>query len=181
MEIGLISDTHGFLDPRVPKLFETCDEVWHAGDFGPSVAERLELAFPVFRGVHGNIDDEEIQDRYPENLRFECEGVHVWLTHIAGRPGRYDRRVRAKLNSDPPDLLICGHSHILHVEKDARLGNMQYLNPGAAGHHGFHLQRTLLKFQLADGEISRIRLIELGPRGRRASLMNSLENLDEAN
>ena len=181
MEIGLISDTHGFLDPRVFKLFETCDEVWHAGDFGPGVSEPLERAFPVFRGVHGNIDDEELQYRYPEDLRFPCGGVDVWLTHIGGRPGRYDRRVRETLKSDPPDLLICGHSHILHVEKDARLGHMQYLNPGAAGHHGFHLQRTLLKFQLSGGEVSRIRLIELGPRGRRVSPADGNKNPDAPN
>jgi len=167
MEIGLISDTHSYLDPRVFKLFENCDEVWHAGDFGQNVAEPLAKAFPVFRGVYGNIDDDEIKNIYPEDQRFKLEGVDVWMTHIAGRPGRYDRRVGQQLGNGAPDLLICGHSHILHVEKDARFNNMQYINPGAAGHHGFHLERTLLKFTIADGLVSRIRLIELGPRGRR--------------
>ena len=167
MDIGLISDTHGFLDPRVIKLFGDCDEVWHAGDFGPQVAEKLQRAFPVFRGVAGNIDDDSVRLQYPEDLRFTCAGVDVWLTHIAGRPGRYDRRVRALLRQNPPDLLVCGHSHVLHVETDYELQNMQYLNPGAAGHHGFHHQRTLLKVKLEAGEISKIRLIELGARGRR--------------
>lgn len=168
MNIGLISDTHGFLDARVIKLFEDCDEVWHAGDFGQGVAERLQRAFPVFRGVFGNIDDDSIRHRFPEDLRFTCEGVDVWLTHIAGRPGRYDTRIRASLLKNPPQLLVCGHSHILHVETDKRLQNMQYLNPGAAGHHGFHHERTLLKVRLEAGQISNIRLIELGPRGRKS-------------
>ncbi len=164
MEIGLISDTHGYLDPRVFKLFEDCDEVWHAGDFGIGVAESLSEKFKL-RGVFGNIDDDQIQSQFPEDMRVEIEGVDIWMTHIAGRPGRYDRRVRQVLNSNPPQVLICGHSHILHVETDKRF-QLQYINPGAAGHHGFHLQRTLLKFTLDAGELSRIRLIELGPRGR---------------
>ena len=167
MEIGLLSDTHGYLDPRVFRLFADCDEVWHAGDFGDDVAGQLESHFSGFRAVFGNIDDQAIRERYPEDLRFVCQGVDVWLTHIAGRPGRYERRVLAGLKENPPDLLICGHSHILHVEKDARFQNMQYLNPGAAGHHGFHLERTLLKFTLDNGVVSRIRLIKLGRRGRR--------------
>lgn len=166
MEIGLISDTHSYLDPRVIKLFADCDEVWHAGDFGEGVAEPLRDGVRLLRGVHGNIDDESIQQQFPEDLRFDCQGVDFWMTHIAGRPGRYDRRVAGILKRNPPQVLICGHSHILHVEKDARFQEMQYLNPGAAGHHGFHLQRTLLKFTVANETLSRIRLIELGPRGR---------------
>ncbi len=166
MEIGLISDTHGYLDPRVFKLFEDCDEVWHAGDFGQGVAGPLRQGVKLLRGVHGNIDDAPIQQEFPEDLRFDCQGVDVWITHICGRPGRYDPRVSAILKRNPPQLLVCGHSHILHVEKDSKYRDMQYLNPGAAGHHGFHLQRTLLKFSIAAGAVSRIRLIELGPRGR---------------
>lgn len=167
MEIGLISDTHSYLDPRVFKLFEDCDEVWHAGDFGNGVAESLIEKFASVRGVYGNIDDDSIKDRFPEDLRFDCEGIDIWMTHIAGRPGRYDKRVLAELKRNPPDVLICGHSHILHIETDSRFNDMQYINPGAAGHHGFHVERTLLKFTVSDGELSRIRLIELGPRGRR--------------
>jgi putative phosphoesterase len=166
MEIGLISDTHGYLDPRIPALFADCDEIWHAGDFGAGVVEALRQ-IRTLRAVFGNIDDAAIRGEFPEDLRFTAEGVDVWMTHIAGRPGRYESRVRNELKQNAPHLLICGHSHILHVQKDARFGGMQYLNPGAAGHHGFHLQRTVLKFTLKDGRIERIRLIELGPRGRR--------------
>ena len=166
MQIGLISDTHGYLDPRIGKLFEDCDEIWHAGDFGSGVADQLEALKPL-RGVFGNIDDETVRDRFPEHLRFEVGGVDIWITHIAGRPGRYDQLIRADLQRNPPDVLICGHSHILHVEQDARHNDMQYINPGAAGHRGLHQMRTVLKFNIANRAIERIRLIELGPRGQR--------------
>jgi putative phosphoesterase len=179
MEIGLLSDTHGYLDPRIFKLFADCDEVWHAGDFGTGVAEALQAGFPVLRGVYGNIDDQAIRTTFPRDLRFALQDVDVWITHIAGRPGRYDGRVAAILKRQPPDVLICGHSHILHVERDARFGNLQYLNPGAAGHLGFHQQRTLLKFTLAGGQLSRLRLIELGPRGRK-SVASGRDRRDDA-
>ena len=169
MHIGLIADTHGYLDPRIPECFRDCDEIWHAGDFGNlEVADQLARGKPL-RGVYGNIDDDSIRETYPEDLRFTLEGVDIWMTHIAGRPGRYDRRVRAVLEQQPPDLLVCGHSHILHVQRDEQFNHMQYLNPGAAGHHGFHLMRTLLKCRINKGVIDQIRLIELGPRGRRPS------------
>ncbi len=170
MEIGLISDTHGYLDPRIETLFADCDEIWHAGDFGAGVAGPLAAIRPL-RGVSGNIDDESLREKFPEDLRWNVQGVDVWITHIAGRPGRYERRVREVLQENPPQLLICGHSHILHVQRDKRFGDLQYLNPGAAGHQGNHQQRTLLKFTLADRRVQRIRLIELGPRGRRPQPM----------
>ncbi len=149
------------------KVFENCDEIWHAGDFGTlEVAQQLR-EFKVLRGVYGNIDAQEIRIDYPENLRFECEGVDVLMTHIAGRPGRYPARVRKLVKSDPPQIFICGHSHILHVENDDAYG-MKYINPGAAGHEGAHIMRTVLKCTCEDGELKNLRLIELGKRGRKA-------------
>lgn len=174
MEIGLISDTHGYLDPRIATLFADCDEIWHAGDFGSGVANQLVRIKPL-RAVFGNIDDTEIRNDFPEDLRFEINGIDVWITHIAGRPGRYDPRVLRELKRNAPDLLICGHSHILHIEKDSRFGGMQYLNPGAAGHQGLHHERTILKFTIAAGKVERIRLIELGPRGRRLTTASDQE------
>lgn len=166
MEIGLISDTHGFLDPRVEEAFSDCDEIWHAGDVGDvAIIDRLAAIKPV-RGVFGNIDDQAVRDRWPEDERFELEGVDVWITHIAGHPGRYDPRVRRGLQLAPPRLLVCGHSHLLRVEIDSRFGHLQYVNPGAAGHRGQHLIRTLMKLELVDGAIQRLRVVELGPRGR---------------
>ncbi len=166
MQIGIISDTHGYLDPLVLEAFSTCDEIWHAGDFGGiEIAEQLQQAKPL-RGVYGNIDDAKVRQSFPEDLRFECEGVSVWMTHIAGRPGKYSPRVRKGLIADPPRVLICGHSHIISVENDSRFG-LKYINPGAAGHEGAHVMRTLLKFELSNGELKNMRLIELGLRGRR--------------
>jgi putative phosphoesterase len=167
MQIGLISDTHSYLDPKVFEAFKDCDEIWHAGDFGTlKVAEELAEFLPL-KGVYGNIDDREIRGTYPENLRFKCEGVDILMTHIAGRPGRYPARVKKLLNeSPPPDVLICGHSHIVHVENDWKYKKMKYLNPGAAGHEGHHVMRTLIKLKCEKGKLKDMKLVELGPRGR---------------
>lgn len=167
LEIGLISDTHGFLDPQVARAFADVDEIWHAGDFGAiEIAQQLAKIKPL-RGVYGNIDDLGIRDKFAEDLRFQCEGVRVWMTHIAGRPGRYPANIRAKLQSDPVDVLVCGHSHICHVERSPRVGGMLYLNPGAAGHAGFHVTRTLLKCRFTKGKVDNLRVVELGSRGRK--------------
>jgi len=167
MQIGLISDTHSFLDPKVFTAFEDCDEIWHAGDFGTmEVAQQL-AEFRPMKGVYGNIDDSSIRAQYPENLRFECSGVDILMTHIAGRPGRYPARVKKLLNESKPDVLICGHSHIVHVENDLKYRGMKYLNPGAAGHEGHHVMRTLIKLQCVKGKLKDMKLVELGPRGRK--------------
>ena len=162
-----MADTHGFFDPQVAQHFAECDEIWHAGDFGTlRVAEQLSALKPL-RGVFGNIDDQAIRDIYPEDLWFECCGVRIWMTHIAGHPGRYDRRVQQQLDRKSPQLLICGHSHILRVDRDKRHNGMLCLNPGATGHHGFHLLRTIMLADFADGQITALNIVELGPRGIR--------------
>ncbi len=168
--IGLLSDTHGFLDTRIERYFAECDEVWHAGDIGSeAVADWLE-AFKPLRAVHGNIDGPALRQRYPEDQRFECEGLQVWITHIGGYPGRYARRVRTLLPQYRPDLFICGHSHILKVMPDKRHG-LLHLNPGACGREGFHKVKTLLRFTCAEGQVKDLEVIELGPRGSGASLV----------
>lgn len=173
MEIGIISDTHGYLDPRVFKAFKDCDEIWHVGDFGAwEIAKQL-AEFKPFRGVYGNIDDGAIRDAYPEDQRFEIENVHVWMTHIAGYPGRYSPRVAAILKQNPPAVLICGHSHILRVDTDVKHGNMLCINPGAAGNYGVQIIRTLLKVEVVDGQFTNMRVIELGPRRIRKETTSS--------
>lgn len=165
MKIGLLSDTHSHLDPRVLDYFKECDEVWHAGDIGDrSVADTLEK-FKPFRAVFGNIDDKEIQIRFPEDLRFECEGLRVWMTHIGGVPPHYNSRVKKLLKENAPDIFICGHSHILRVGKDSAFNNLLFINPGAAGNHGFHAMKTILRFEIAGKEIKNMEVIELGKRG----------------
>lgn len=159
-KIGLISDTHGFLDDRVFKHFEFCDEVWHAGDFGSlEIVEQLE-AFKPFRGVWGNIDGKDIRLACPENQRFLCEGVDVWMTHIGGYPGRYAAQVKAEIHNNPPKLFISGHSHILKVQFDPKL-QLLHLNPGAAGKQGWHKVRTLMRFDINADKIENLEVIEL--------------------
>ncbi len=162
-KILLLSDTHGHLDDTILKYAAQADEIWHAGDIGSlSVTDKLEALKPV-RGVHGNIDDHVIQKEFPENNRFMCEGVDVWITHIGGYPNRYNIRVRDEIKSTPPKLFICGHSHILKVMHDKKL-NLLHMNPGACGKHGFHQVRTMLRFVINGDKISDLEVIELGKR-----------------
>ena len=162
-KIGLISDTHSFLHPRVKHYFENVDEIWHAGDIGTlSLADEL-AEFKPFRAVYGNIDGAEIRRVHPKNQRFICEGVDVWMTHIGGYPNRYERRVFEEINSNPPKLFICGHSHILKAMPDKKL-KLLHLNPGAAGKQGFHQMLTLMRFELNAGKIENLEVIELEKR-----------------
>jgi putative phosphoesterase len=163
--IGLLSDTHGYLDPKVYQYFEECDEIWHAGDIGTlELLEELE-AFKPTRAVYGNIDGADIRAIAPEYLIWDCEGMKVFMTHIGGYPGRYNARVRAWLDEYQPGLYICGHSHILKVMPDKKRG-LLHINPGAAGKHGFHKVKTLTRFTMEDGQIKNLEVIELGGRGK---------------
>jgi len=171
-EIGIISDTHGFLDPLVFEAFDNCDEIWHAGDFGDVEICKQLADFKPFRGVYGNIDGADVRLKHSEVERFEIDGVDILMIHIGGRPGRYSTKARNLLNESTPDVLVTGHSHILQVERDERYKNMRFINPGAAGHEGAHVMRTLLKAQIVDGQMKNLRLIELGPRGRREKATN---------
>ena len=166
MRIGLLSDTHGFLDPAILTYFADCDEVWHAGDFGPDVLERLR-AFKPLRGVYGNVDGDEIRNEFPRDLGWECQGVRVYMTHIGGYPGAYERRIQPELAARRPGLFICGHSHILKVVRDPAR-SLIHLNPGACGRQGWHQVRTLLRFTVLDGKLSAMDAVELGPRSAHA-------------
>ena len=163
VHVGLVSDTHGFLDEALFTHFEKCDEVWHAGDFGPvEVLDRLKTFKPV-RGVFGNIDGADIRSELPLDLEWECEGVRVYMTHIGGYPGSYDRRAKKELTKRKPDLFICGHSHIARVIRDREL-KLLHMNPGACGRVGWHLKRTAIRFAVDGERIGNVELIELGPR-----------------
>ena len=168
-KIGLLSDTHSFLDEKVFLHFAECDEVWHAGDFGSvEVLTKLQ-SFKPLRGVYGNIDGKEIRMEMPLDLRFECEGVPVFMTHIGGYPGRYEPRVRKILEEQPPvnGLFISGHSHILKVIPDNKL-HFLHINPGACGNEGWHQVKTLVRFTLDAGKIRDLQIIEIGSRGIRS-------------
>jgi putative phosphoesterase len=166
LRIGLLSDTHGFLDPAVFEYFAECDEIWHAGDFG-SIEVLTDLqTFKPLRGVSGNVDGAEIRMEVPEDSTWDCEGVRVYMTHIGGYPGNYDRRAKRELERLRPDVFICGHSHILRVMRDQDL-KLLHMNPGACGHNGWHKMRTVLRFGIEQGKISSVEAIELGTRGRK--------------
>jgi uncharacterized protein len=165
MKIGLLSDTHGYLDAKIFEHFRGCDEVWHAGDIGNvSTLEKL-TSFKPLRAVFGNIDDKDVQTRCSEDLFFNCEGLSVWITHIGGSPPRYNPRIKQRLRSHTPDIFICGHSHVLRIAKDPARGGLLYINPGAAGNQGFHHTKTLVRFELSAREIKNMEVIELGKRG----------------
>ena len=165
MKIGLLSDTHSFLDPKIYTHFKNVDEIWHGGDIGDkAVADQLE-AFKPLRAVYGNIDDKNLQVRFPEDLWFESEGLTVWMTHIGGAPPNYNPRVKKILKARIPDIFICGLSHILRIKKDINFDSLLYLNPGAAGNHGFHTMKTLVRFEINGKKIENMEVIELGRRG----------------
>ncbi len=158
--IGLLSDTHGCVDERYRLHFADCDEIWHAGDVGTAaVTDYLSEIAPV-RAVYGNIDGQDIRLQYPETLRFRVEDVEVLMTHIGGYPGRYDPRVYKLLMLRPPQLFVCGHSHILKAMHDKKL-DILHLNPGAAGKYGFHAVRTLMRFVIDGRDIRDLQVIEL--------------------
>jgi uncharacterized protein len=162
--IGLISDTHHFLDDAVFKHFDKCDEIWHAGDFGTAeIANKLK-AFKPLRGVYGNIDGYDIRSIYPEKLEWQCEDVKVFMVHIGGYPPKYNPATKKDIMSIKPQLFISGHSHILKVMYDPILECL-HMNPGAAGNQGWHKIRTILRFEIDGKEIKNCELIELGKRG----------------
>ena len=167
IKIGLISDTHNYLDPQIKEYFSDRDEIWHAGDFGNIlIAEELQEIAPVI-GVYGNIDGQDIRGVYPLHQRFQKEGIDVWITHIGGIPGRYCIPIKEEIGSNPPDLFICGHSHILKIASDQSLNKMLYMNPGAAGKQGFQVYRTVVRFSIHAGTIKDVEVINLGKLGQK--------------
>lgn len=161
--IGLISDTHNYLDEAVFRHFEQCDEIWHGGDFGTvEIADRLK-AFKPLKGVYGNIDGYDVRSVYPLKLSWSCEEVNVYMIHIGGYPGRYAPGVKQELVSAGAKLFICGHSHILKVMYDDKIGCL-HMNPGAAGKQGWHQVRTVLRFTIDGADIKDLEVIELGKK-----------------
>lgn len=160
--IGLISDTHGFLDEKVVEHFRNCDEVWHIGDFGPGVYEKLKV-FKQLRAVYGNIDKQDIRSVFREQEVFMCEEVKVMIRHIGGSPPRYNPETRKELAIHQPQLFISGHSHILKVIYDHKI-NCLHMNPGAAGRHGWHKARTIVRFVIDGKEMKDCEVIELEKR-----------------
>ncbi|QNM85678.1 metallophosphoesterase family protein [Polaribacter pectinis] len=163
-KILLLSDTHSFIDNQILKFVKQADEVWHVGDIGDlNVTDSIKKLKPL-RAVLGNIDGTDARAEFPLDAKFIVENVSVWMTHIGGYPNNYYRRIKDDIRKNPPKIFISGHSHILKVQYDKKL-NLLHLNPGAAGNHGFHKVRTMLRFSLESGEIKDMEIIELAKRG----------------
>lgn len=162
-KILLLSDTHGFIDNQILKFVKQADEVWHAGDIGAiEVTDTIKKLKPL-RGVYGNIDNALIRTEFPLNNKFTIEKISVWITHIGGYPNKYDLKIRDEISKNSPNLFISGHSHILKVMFDKKL-NLLHMNPGAAGKHGFHKVRTMLRFEINEDKITNLEAIELEQR-----------------
>ncbi len=162
--ILLLSDTHSYIDDQILKFVKQADEVWHAGDIGDlKVSDTIKKWKPL-RAVYGNIDDAKARLEFNLDTTFTVEGMRVWITHIGGYPGRYHKRIKEKIKTLKPDIFIAGHSHILKVQYDKKLDCL-HLNPGAAGKHGFHTIRTMLRFEIENGKIKNLEIIELEKRG----------------
>jgi putative phosphoesterase len=165
VRVGLLSDTHGYLDDAILRYLSECDEIWHAGDIGGEgfeVVDRLTAVKPL-RVVYGNVDGNDIRQEFSKHNRFNVEGVNVWITHIGGFPNRYEHHVKPEIFTNPPKLFISGHSHILKVIYDKKL-DLLHINPGSAGKHGFHKIRTLVRFSIDGEDIKDLEVVELGKR-----------------
>ncbi len=158
--IGLLSDTHGYIHTRLNYFFENCDELWHAGDIGNIETADTLASFKPFLAVYGNIDGPDLRQIYPKHLRFKCEETNVWITHIGGYPKHYDKSICQELKNNPPQLFICGHSHILKVIYDKEL-KLLHINPGAAGKYGFHQVSTAIRFIIDGKDIRELDILEL--------------------
>ncbi len=162
-KILLLSDTHSFIDDQILKFVKQADEVWHAGDIGDIIVTDTIKALKPLRAVYGNIDNSKIRSEFLLDAKFTIENVTVWITHIGGYPNRYDRRIKEEIHKNSPRVFISGHSHILKVVFDKKL-NLLHLNPGAAGKHGFHQVRTMVRFEINKDKIENLEIIELEKR-----------------
>jgi uncharacterized protein len=158
--IGLISDTHYSIHPKIFEFFKDCDEIWHAGDIGDIETINQIKAFKPIKAVYGNMDGQDIRYEFNKNLRFFCEEVDVWITHIGGYPNNYAREVKDEILKNPPKLFISGHSHILKVIYDKKL-DLLHINPGAAGNSGPHKVITFIRFKIEGEQIKELEIMEI--------------------
>ncbi len=162
-KILLLSDTHGYVDEQILQYINEADEVWHAGDIGNLIVTDTIAKLKPIRAVYGNIDGDQARLQFPLDNKFRIESMDIWITHIGGYPNRYEKRIRDILKLKSPDILICGHSHILKIIYDKKF-DLLHLNPGAAGKSGFHNVRTMLRFSIDGSKIENMEIIELEQR-----------------
>lgn len=168
--IGILSDTHGYLHPKVREFLEVTDTLWHAGDIGSvALAEELEKFKPLI-AVYGNIDDHTIRLRYKEFRIFQEEGFTILLQHTGGYPGKYTAEIKERIQLYIPGIVVCGHSHILKIQYDHQFNHL-FINPGAAGIYGMHLVTTAVRLRLNRTEISDVEILEI-PRQKKRMVQN---------
>ncbi len=159
-KIGLISDTHGYIHPRLFDFFKDTDQIWHAGDIGDiETLDKLKRFKPLI-AVYGNIDNQKIRLETKEFQIFSCEEVKVFMTHIGGYPKHYAKGIKNLLIEHQPQLFISGHSHILKVINDTDL-KLLHMNPGSAGKSGFHKHITMMRFQIDGNQIKDLEIFEV--------------------
>jgi len=160
MKIGLLSDTHSIIDKRILKFFKNCDEIWHAGDIGNMKTLESLKKFKKTRAVYGNIDNHQIRKEVNEFLLLKFEKLVILIIHIAGKPPKYNKITYNLIKKHNPNILICGHSHILKIHRDKE-NNILIINPGASGNIGFHKFKTAIRFNIINSNIKNLKIIEL--------------------
>ncbi len=164
LRIGILSDTHGYFHPELEDVLDGTDLILHAGDVGSvDILSKLECVAPV-RGVYGNIDGPPIRGQLKQREIFKLGSLHCFMTHIGGRPGHWPPGIANVLDTERPDVFVCGHSHILRIERVKRFNGMLYLNPGAAGRQGFHRVQTCVLLHIEDGTAQKAEVVHLGNR-----------------
>lgn len=159
-KIGLISDTHSFVNPKIYDFLKDVDEIWHAGDIGNiAIADEINIFKPI-RAVYGNMDGHDVRIAHPKYHIFKCENVKVVMTHIGGYPGKYDKEARMVILKERPKLFISGHSHILKVMYDKKY-KLLHMNPGAAGNSGIHNSITMIRFEIEGSDIKNLEVLDI--------------------
>jgi len=155
--IGVISDTHGQFDPKIPSVFKGVSHILHAGDIGDlRVLRQLEQIAPV-TAVWGNVDEGNVPPGVDETQTLQVSGLCIYMIHILGNPQRLTRVLRERIDHLRPDVVVFGHSHKPLIEKH---GRVLYFNPGSAGPKRFSLPRSvgLLRCQSGQAEADLIYL-----------------------
>lgn len=160
---GLISDTHSHTDPDAwAEAFHGATAIFHAGDIGhQNVLDTLNEIAPTI-AVKGNIDGGDLRF-LPEVEQRTFARKKIVMLHIAGSPKRPNKHTRRLLVHEQPDILLVGHSHIPTVQRVDH--GCLWINPGAAGTHGFHPERVAMRLFINtfNGELSLERVC-FGPR-----------------
>ena len=147
--IGVISDTHGQFDPKIPSVFKGVSHILHAGDIGGlRVLHQLEQIAPV-TAVSGNVDEGNVPPGVDEEKTIQLLGLRIFMVHILGNPHRLARALQERINDLQPDVVVFGHSHKPLIEKH---GRVLYFNPGSAGPKRFTLPRSLGLLRVHGGE-----------------------------